>query len=62
VVMHIDNSGRVARGGSLKGRDGPYRASHMWQLRIPFPDAPDCGRIGTGSTISQKLLLILITR
>ena len=25
--MHIDNSGRVARGGSLKRCDGPYRAS-----------------------------------
>ena len=28
--MHIDNSGRVARGGSFKRRDGPYRASQRY--------------------------------
>ena len=40
-MVHFNNSGRVARGGSFKRRDGPYRASHMWQLKIPFPDAPE---------------------
>ena len=41
MVIEFKNRGRVARGGGLKGRDGHYRAPHMCQLRIPFPDAPE---------------------
>jgi hypothetical protein len=41
VVIEYKNSSRGTKGGSLKGRDGPYIAPHMCQLRIPFPDAPE---------------------